>query len=318
MKFLKLSTTSKLYLLTLVFLFAIFFINNAVFAQSENTTPRSEKRMVILERYLGWINTGQYGTYNQDLGKKTLETFSSYLSRVVPENQNCLKQTDDQKLLECKLKVKEDFKLARKYNRVLKYLQIEEGKPNVCVKADLGIGKALRANPDGVSSAPEPGVESELEPSSSPKNSKLPVYLCTDSEGKKLVRVFDANGTLLKIAPEESSLPEFQPQNLPPKDSFDLLQKKLGLTKASGEISASPNPCTIPAGAQTCGEVEVEWDVTDETSDPVEVKTPDGKLVEKSRNGSADILDIGKDGQTFILYSLGRKIGEVFVRAVQQ
>lgn len=318
MKFLKLSTTSKLYLLTLVFLFAIFFINNAVFAQSENTTPRSEKRMVILERYLGWINTDQYGTYNQDLGKRTLETFSSYLSRVVPENQACLKETNDQKLLDCKLKIKEDFKLARKYNRVLKYLKIEEGKPNVCVKADMGIGVALRANPEGGSTTPEPGVESELAPAASPSNPKLPVYLCTDSEGKKLVRVFDSNGALLKLAPEEASLPEFQPQNLPPKDSFDLLQKKLGLTKASGEIFASPNPCTIPAGAQTCDEVEVEWDVTDETSDPVEVKTSDGKLVERSRNGSADVLDIGPEGKTFILYSLGRKIAEVFVRAIQQ
>lgn len=315
MKFLKLSTTSKLYLFTLLIIFGFIFLNQSVFAQSGT---RSDKRMTILERYLTWVNNGEYGTYNEELGKKTLSTFTSYISRIVPENQACLKETDDQKLLECKLKIKEDFKLARKYNRVLKYLQIQEGKPNVCVKADMGIGVALRANAEGASTTPEPGVESELAPSASPASAKLPVYLCTDSEGKKLVRVFDSNGALLKLAPNETSLPQFQPENLPPKDSFDLLQKKLGLTPASGEIFASPNPCTIPAGAQTCGEVEVEWDVTDETSDPVEVKTEDGALIERSRNGSADILDIGPQGKTFMLYSLGRKIGEVFVKANKQ
>lgn len=320
MKFLKLSTTSKIYLFTLLIIFGFFFISNSVFAQSNPPAgqTRSDKRLQILERYFGWINSGQYGNYNQELGKRTLSEFNSYLSRVVPESQNCLKQTDDQKLLDCKLKIKENYKLARKFNRVLKYLQIEEGKPNVCVKADMGIGRALKAMPESEAQKPQPGVESELTPNASPSSNLYPVYLCSDSEGKKIVRVVSPTGDLLKLSASDSLKPEFQPQNLPPKDSFDLLQKKLGLTRPSGEIFASPNPCIIPAGSQTCGEVEVEWDVSDETSDPVEVKTSDGTLVEKSRNGSADILDIGPEGKTFILYSLGRKISEVFVRAIKQ
>ena len=273
---------------------------------------------MLLEHYLGWTNSGEYGTYKEDLGQKTLNEFKSYLSRVVPESQACLKETDDVKLSQCKEKIKFDYKLAKKFNRVLKYLQIQEGKPNVCVKADMGVNVALKAYSSESAAAPQPGVESQVEPSPSTTPDKLVVYLCTDSKGEKIVRVLDSSGALLKLSDEDTKRPELQINNLPPKDSFDILIKKMGLTTPSGEIFANPNPCTIPAGSQTCGEVEVEWDVTDETSDPVEVKTKDGKFIERSRNGSADILDIGAEGETFILYSLGRKISEVFVKAQQQ
>lgn len=309
MKFTRLSTTSKLYLLTLLLIFGIIFINQQVFAQNDQPQQtRSDKRMTLLERYQGWINSGEYGDYKQDLGKRTFNEFKSFLSRVIIENQACLNETDDAKLSQCKEKIKFDYKLAKKFNRVLKYLQIQENKPNVCVKADMGVGTALKALPENSQPA-----------ASGQKADKLVVYLCTDSSGAKLVRVLNpTTGGLLKLSSEDAKRPELQAQNLPPKDSFDLLLKKMGLTQPSGEISANPNPCTIAATAQTCGEVEVEWDVSDETSDPVEVKTKDGAFVERSRNGSADINDIGPNGQTFILYSLGRKIGEVVVKAIKQ
>lgn len=315
MKFLKLSTTSKLYFLTLVFIFAIILLNQSAFAQNQT---RTDARMVVLERYLSWIQTNHYGDYKEELGKKTFDQFKSYLSTVLPQNRDCLQSTDDTILLECKEKIKFDFKLARKYNRVLKYLQIQEGKPNVCVKADLGVGKALKAWPKDKATQPSAGVEAQAQPSPSSKPTELVVYLCTDSNGEKIVRVADPSGALLRLSEEDATRPELQPANLPPKESFELLQKKLGLTQPSGKIFASPNPCTIPPGAQTCEEVEVEWDVSDETSDPVEVKTSQGKFIERSRNGSADITDIGENGETFILYSLGRKIGEVMVRAIKQ
>lgn len=318
MKYLQISTSNKIYLLIVVLIFTAIFINHSVFAQSENTQTRSDKRMIILERYASWIQNNEYGSYKEDLGKKVLDSFSSYLSTVIPANQACLKETDDSKLTSCKEKIKFDYKLARKYNRVLKYYQIQEGRPNVCVKADMGIGIALRAMPEDKATTPDPGVESEIASSPSPQPKKLPVYLCTDSKGTKLVRVLDSSGALLKLSEADSKLASFQPDNLPPKDSFDLLTKKLGLTQPSGEIFASPNPCVIPAGAQTCDKVRVEWDVSDETSDPVEVKTKSGKFIKTSRNGSSNITDIGSGGETFILYSLGRKIGEVFVRATQQ
>lgn len=315
MKFLKLSTTSKIYLLTLVFIFAIILLNQSVYAQNQT---RSDARMVVLERYLSWVQTDYYGQYKEPLAKKTFDQFKSYLSTAMLQNRDCLQSTDDAVLLKCKEKIKFDFKLARKYNRVLKYLQIQEGKPNVCVKADLGIGTALKAWPKDKATQPSAGVEAQAQPSPSAKPTELVVYLCTDSNGEKIVRVADPSGALLRLSDEDATRPELQAANLPPKESFELLQKKLGLTQPSGKIFANPNPCTIPAGAQTCGEVEVEWDVSDETSDPVEVKTAGGKFVERSRNGSADILDIGPNGETFILYSLGRKIGEVVVRAIKQ
>lgn len=304
MKLTHLSTASKIYLLILFLILAILFINQPIFAQSPQSQTISHGRLGLMERYMSWIESGNYGEYRQDSGKRALGEFKSYLSRVILEDTSCLKDNDPQKLKDCKKKIKSDYKLARKYNRFLKYLQIQEGKPNLCVKADLGVDKALKA------------LGERADGSLTEKKSS--VYLCTNDKGSKVLRVLDEKGSLLKLSPEDEKRTELQLINIPPKDTLDTLIKKLALTEASGEIFASPNPCVIPEGAKTCGEVELEWDVSDETSDPVEVKTKDGKFIEKSRNGSADILDIGEEGETFILYSLGRKIGEVTIKAIQK
>lgn len=304
MKYARLSTTSKIYLLTLLFIFGILFVNKTAFGQTPSPSTVSQERLAVMKRYLTWIDSGRYGEYKKDLGKRTLGEFKSFLSRVVLEDTNCLQETEKEKLSSCKEKIKFEYKLAKKHNRVLKYLQLEEGKPNLCVKADLGVNTALKAR--GINSS---GGITEKEST---------VYLCTDDKGQKQLRVPDGSGGLLKLSPDDEKRAELQISNLPPKDSLDILTKKLALTPASGEIFASPNPCIIPKGAKVCGEVEVEWDVSDETSDPVEVKTKAGKFIEKSRNGSADILDIGPAGETYFLYSLGRKIGEVVVKAIQQ
>ena len=341
MKFIRLSTTSKLYLLVLLLIFGLLYLNQSAFAQSTESST-SAKRLKVLERYLGWIDNNEYGQYKEAMGKRALSEFKSFLSRIIPEDNSCLgnipqsksptpfggligslfeslggssstaSQQATQVLSDCKKKIKEDYKLAKKYNRALKLFQIQEGKPNICVKADLGIGKALKAK----------GFNPTRANSNNPKETglteKSTVYICTGVDGKKKVRVIGDSGTLLRLSDEDVKRPALQAENLPPKESVDILIKKLGLTPTSGWIKASPNPCTIPSGSQTCSEVEVEWDVSDETSDPVEVKTDAGKFIEKSRNGSADITGIGPDGETFILYSLGRKIGEVTVKAIQQ
>lgn len=304
MKYARLSTTSKVYLLTLLLIFGLLFLTRPLSAQSSSPQSTSVGRLNLMKQYLSWIDSGKYGEYKNDLGKKALVEFKSFLERVMPEDSSCLKEVDKEKLSLCKKEIKFDYKLSKKYNRFLKYLQIEEGKPNLCVKADLGIDPALKARGTGAG-----GNLTEK---------KSTVYLCTDSNGQNLVRVSDGSGGLLKIAPDDEKRPELQVSSLPPKESLNILIKKLGLTTPSGEISASPNPCIIPQGSKTCGKVRVEWDVTDATSDPVEVKTKDGKFIKKSRNGSSNILDIGPGGETFILYSLGRKIGEVTVKAIQQ
>lgn len=340
MKF-SIPTTTKLYLLTLLLIFGIIFLNQSAFAQSaDNNSSPSQKRLKIMQKYSSWIESGEYGDYKTDLGKRALGEFKSFLARVIPEDVNCLNQeaptsspqvggfigslisditgqkpaqTQQQvDIVECKKGIKDDYKLAKKYNRILKLLQIEEGQPNICVKADMGIGTALKAK------GFNPAKSNSDNPKETGLTEKSTVYLCTGSDGKKKVRVIDDSGTLLKLSDEDAKRPELQAENLPPKESFDILLKKLGLTPASGWIKANPNPCTIPSGAQTCDTVEVEWDVTDDTSDPVEIKTAGGKFIEKSREGSADIKDIGKSGETFILYSLGRKIAEVVVKAIQQ
>lgn len=249
MKF-SLSTTTKLYLLTLLLIFGILFVNQSVFAQDENKSTTSEKRLKIMERYLSWMETGEYGTFQNNLGNKALQSFKTFLTKDVAEDKECLNPAGNnptfveniqnffsglmsggqspiteqsQQLSSCKEKIKNDYKTAKKYNRALKVIQIEEGQPNVCVKADLGIGTVLKAkgfNPaKAYSDNPKETGVSEL----------LQVYLCTGNDGKKKVRVVDDSGTRLRLAPEEAAKPEFKVENLPPRGSVGILLGKLGI-----------------------------------------------------------------------------------------
>lgn len=224
MKYARLSTTSKIYLLTLLLIFGILFLNHSVFAQSPSTNLSvSQERLGLMEMYMSWIDDNIYGEHKNDPGNKALGEFKSYLSRVVPEDRACLNETEKQKLSDCREKIKFDYKLARKYNRYLKYQQIEEGKPNVCVKADLGVGTALKAH--GFNPAK---VDSD-NPKETGRTGNLPVYLCTGNDGKKKVRVVDDSGTRLRLSPEDALRSELKVENLPPKGSLDKLLEKLGL-----------------------------------------------------------------------------------------
>ena len=183
MKLTQLSTTTKLYLLTLLLIFGILFVNQSVFAQESKSTT-SEKRLKIMERYLGWIETGEYGAFKNNLGNKVQQNFKTFLSKIVAEDKACLNPAgsgptfveniqnffsglvsggqarvteQSQQLSSCKSKIKNDYKMAKKYNRALKIIQIEEGQPNVCVKADLGIGIVLKAKGFNPAKAPPAG-----------------------------------------------------------------------------------------------------------------------------------------------------------------
>lgn len=248
MKFLKLSTTSKLYLLTLVFIFAIIILNQSVFAQSQPSST-TQKRLAIMERYNSWISSNEYGQFKTELGNKVLTNFKTFLFNSLAEDKSCLmprtpsrpgfveniqnflsgliSQTPQPvaqtQLSGCKGKIKDDYKLAKKYNRALKYLQIEEGQPNTCVKADLGVGKALKAK------GFNPAKTDSDNPKETGMSEPLQVYLCTGNDGKKKVRVVDDSGTRLRLAPEEAAKPEFKVENLPPKGSLETLLGKLGI-----------------------------------------------------------------------------------------
>jgi hypothetical protein len=251
MKFIRLSTTSKLYLLTLLTIFAVIFINQSVFAQAEKpASTTTQKRLATMELYLSWINTNQYGEFQDPLGNKALADFNSFLSKAVSDDKDCLTpknspepgfvgniqtfflgitsqnpqpQAPSSEVSSCKGKIKEDYKLAKKYNRLLKYLQIEEGDPNVCIRADLGVGTALLAhgfNPTKVNSD---------NPKETGNSGNLPLYLCTGNDGKKKVRVVDDSGTRLRLSTEDAAKAEFKVENLPPQGSLDILLGKLNL-----------------------------------------------------------------------------------------
>lgn len=257
MKYFKLSTTSKLYLLTLTLIFAVIFLNQSVFAQSQ-TSSTTQKRIKIMERYLSWIETNQYGEFKDGQGKKILQSFKPFLAKAVTGGKICLtkppqalyrnssfvgniqnffsdlipgnkpsESSPTQQISSCKGKIKEDYKLAKKYNRALKYLQIEAGQPNVCVKADLGVGTALKAK--GFNPAKAPPAGGSDNPKETGVSEPLQVYLCTGNDGKKKVRVVDDSGTRLRLAPKEAVKAEFKVENLPPKGSFETLLGKLGM-----------------------------------------------------------------------------------------
>ena len=255
MKLFSLSTTSKLYLLTLLLIFGILFLNQSVFAADQTQATTSQKRLKIMERYLSWTETREYGEFKNEPGKKILADFKTFLSQVVAEDQNCLNpenstttnssfienirtflsglipggqnQSSNQQLSNCKGKIKTDYKLAKKYNRALKFLQIEAEQPNVCVKADLGVGTALRAKGFNPTKAPPAGGSDN--PKETGVSEPLQVYLCTGNDGKKKVRVVDDSGTRLRLSSEDAKRPELQINNLPPKGSLDILLGKLGL-----------------------------------------------------------------------------------------
>lgn len=261
MKLLKLSTTSKLYLLVLLLIFGLIFLNQSVFAQDEVKSTTSQKRLKIMERYQSWVEANEYGEFKDELGNKVYQNFKDFLSKTIAEDRNCLTaptspisqtsqnptfiqnitnffsglanlgqtQIQDQPLQpqSCKEKIKEDYKLAKKYNRLLKYLQIEEGQPNICVKADLGVGTALKAR--GFNPAKAPPAGGSDNPKETGVSEPLQVYLCTGNDGKKKVRVVDDSGTRLRLSPEDAAKDEFKKENLPPEGSFEILLEKLGL-----------------------------------------------------------------------------------------
>lgn len=226
MKYARLSTTSKIYLLTLLLIFGILFLNQSVFASPQTPSKpvhtKSQKRLESMENYLSWINSGKYGNFKNDLGKKALGEFKPFLLRVTSEDSLCLKE-EKEKLSDCKEKIKNDYKLSKKYNRLLKFLQIEEGVPNVCVKADLGVGTALKAR------GFNPAKTNSDNPKETGRTGNLPVYLCTGNDGSKKVRVIDDSNTGFRLSPQDSTRSALMVENLPPKGSFEKLLKKLDL-----------------------------------------------------------------------------------------
>lgn len=250
MKFTRLSTTSKLYLLTLLLIFGIFFINQSVFAQSSTPKTTSQKRLENMELYLSWINDNQYGQFSAEPGKKALSNFSTFLNKAIEDDKNCLnpggssptfiqnitnffsqltgsepQASSPQQISDCKAKILADYKLAKKYNRLLKYLQIEAGQPNICIRADLGVGTALTAK------GFNPAKANSDNPKETGVSKQLPLYLCTGNDGKKKVRVVDDSGTRLRLSEEDSKKPQYQIANLPPAGSLNTLLDKLNLSE---------------------------------------------------------------------------------------
>lgn len=228
------------------------FLNQNAFAQ--NNPSVSQDRLETMQLYKSWIDSGEYGAFTSNLGNTALNSFQSFLNTAIPADQTCLNpgaaqinnsfwgniqtffsgiigtsqpvtspEQAAQALSECKEKIKTDYKIARQYNRLLKYLQIEAGQPNICVKADLGVGTALMAH------GFNPAKTNSDNPKETGRSGELPLYLCTGNDGGKKVRVVDDSGTKLRLSPDDAAKPEYQLPNLPPAGSLDKLLDKLGL-----------------------------------------------------------------------------------------
>jgi len=281
--------------LLVILILTLAFFNPLTSAFGQDQTTAIQKRLTNLRSFQTEFN--QYSEITNPDGKKAATEFQKFLDSSIPELVSCPKDQN------CLQKSKLYHTQARRFINLIRAYQINEKTPNVCSKANVGVGKDLKAR--GIDAS---GVITE---------SELEVYVCNDKTGAKLVKVSDGSAKLLNLAPEYAKKPELQPSILPPEENILTLRKKLNLTQSSASISASPNPCTIPAGQTTCPEVVVEWDVSDDTPDPVQLKDTSGKVIETSRNAREKFKDITIQGKVLNLFANDQQIGTIELKGVK-
>ncbi len=200
------------------------------FAQSPSPSSKptaTQRRLWALEDYLEDVS--KFKNLTGEKQKKAYTEYSGWIKRAVEDGRNCYKdkesQTKDQRDL-CSTHIKNDYKKAKQFNRLLKYYLVEQKTPFICVKADLGIGKPLEAR--GISN-PALFATSSANAKETGRTGKSQVFLCTGEVGQKKLRVQGDNGRLYKLTPEDLKRTELQLSNLPPAGNLKQLEEKLGV-----------------------------------------------------------------------------------------
>lgn len=211
----------KFYLLFLSLLFVFTLTISHVFAQATTKPTESDLRLKRLLAYQK--DFSQYSGISSAEGKKAEGLFKDFLTEAVPRSQDCLKNINNEERKKCDKKLKDDYKSAKKFNRLLRYYEIEQGMPYVCIRADLSQGKALEAK------GFNPAKASSDNPKETGLTAKKPVYLCTGAKGDKKLRIQDDSGTLLRLSPGDQARTDLKLENIPPAENLLKLKTKLGV-----------------------------------------------------------------------------------------
>lgn len=200
------------------------------FAQSPSPTSKptaTQRRLWALEDYLQ--NVSKFKNLTGEKQKKAYAEYSGWIKKAVDAGRECYKdkesQTKDQRDL-CSTHIKNDYKKAKQFNRLLKYYLVDQKTPFICVKADLGIAKPLEAR--GISN-PALFATSSTNAKETGRTAKSQVFLCTGEVGQKKLRVQGDNGRLYKLTPEDLKRTELQLSNIPPAGNLTQLEEKLGV-----------------------------------------------------------------------------------------
>lgn len=200
------------------------------FAQSPSPSSKpsaTQRRLWALEDYLE--NVSKFKNLNGDKQKKAYVSYSDWLKKAVDAGRECYRdkesQTKDQRDV-CSTHIKNDYKKAKQFNRLLKYYLVEQKTPFICVKADLGIGKPLEAR--GISN-PAIFATASAGQKETGRTKLSQVFLCTGEAGQRKLRVQAANGRYVKLTPEDLARADLQLTNLPPAGNLKQLEEKLGI-----------------------------------------------------------------------------------------
>lgn len=170
-----------------------------------------------------WLNQYPEAKKSYDIYLKELETGVTAGDKC---RENLELQTSQQRK-NCDNHIKTNFKKIRHFYRFMKYLELQNGAKNVCVKADLGVNPPLTAK--GIAKpnfSPDPN-----KPKETGLTKQSTVYLCADGEGKKKLRVRTSNGKYVKLTAADLARPELQINALPPQANIVKLLDKLDLKK---------------------------------------------------------------------------------------
>lgn len=238
----KLWSQHKYFLLLVFFACGVFlfFVLTSFLKKTEAASPTptktpsissTKRRLKTMEDYLK--NISQFKDLTGTTQQLALKNFTDHLNKTVPEDKQCYAEKQG---YGCENQIKANYNKTTLLYRLLKYYSVANNKPNTCVKADLGEEKYVKAK--GISNpqifywlATGSGRVNLDNPKETGRTKSTTVYLCNGADGKRKLRVKDANEKYVKLTPEDLARPELKIENLPPKDNLNTLLTKLNLNQ---------------------------------------------------------------------------------------
>jgi len=201
---------------------------------SPEKISKTQKRLNRIEEY--YKKSAMFREFKDESHRSAAEKYYEMTKKALDEGKLCRAEEgdDETKKKACDRLITASYMEAREFYRLLKWYQIEEAKPFVCVRAELGVGKELEARgiskPDIYANYLATGKPDPENPKETGRTERNQVFLCTGENGQRKLRVQTDSGKYVKLTPDDLARPELQIPNLPPKDSIEILEKQFGLS----------------------------------------------------------------------------------------